>query len=664
MMKKVLSLLCMALCVSLSCKKYDDSLIWDKLNDHEDRIAYLEEVCKKMNADIINLQTIVSALETNDYIVNASPLVTGDGYTFTFKSGKSVVIYDGKDGVNGSNGKDGQDGVTPIISIMKDVDGIYYWTVNGEWLIVNGKKVKASATDGKNGADGTDGVNGKDGVTPKFKIENDDWYVSYDNGESWEKLGKATGSNGVEIIKSCLITDHFVTLTLYDGTMLSVPKHYSLNFTCELLQITLETATFGGIVDASSPDLEVGIVYSLSNKVIVKESINESTYVFNENGEYLVTLMNLKWGETYYYRTFVYMNGIYSYSDVKSFTMSNIDAVNLNISNEYSNCYIISEPGRYKFGARKGNTDETIKNIACASVVWESFGTSSDISVGDLIKTVVYDSLQNVLLVQTTDLYRKGNALVAVKDRDGNILWSWHLWFTDSPKDQIYYNEAGILMDRNLGATSSIPGDVCALGLRYQWGRKDPMIGSSSLEAFYEAKTTAIWDSVYNYPNTFNGTIDFAIAHSTTLIMSNNDTGDWLVVENSTVENTRWATSLNPKSIYDPCPIGYRVPDGGPYGVWAMASGTVDRVVDKSFDTANYGVNMSKKLGSSTVIWYPVVGHYAGYWSSTPYNSPSYAAYTMNILYQKYYGDMYFTKSSTNSRAEPLFVRCQKEVDK
>ena len=152
-MKKVLSMmLSIAVCFIISCSNFDDSEIWDKLNDHENRIEYLEEVCKKLNTDIINIQSIITALETNDYIISASPLVDGTGYTFIFKSGKSIVIYNGRDGV------DGTDGTIPTISVMKDVDGIYYWTINGEWLLVNGSKVKASATDGVNG------------ITPQFKI--------------------------------------------------------------------------------------------------------------------------------------------------------------------------------------------------------------------------------------------------------------------------------------------------------------------------------------------------------------------------------------------------------------------------------------------------------------------------------------------------------------
>lgn len=230
-MKKSAILALTALCAAVACNKFDDSAIWEKLNDHENRIVYLEEVCRKMNADIVNLQTLVTALESNDNIVSVSPLATGDGYTFTFSSGKSIVIYsgvngqdgtNGKDGVDGKDGIDGKDGVTPVISVMKDTDGVYYWTVNGEWLLVNGNKVKASAEDGEDGTDG---------ITPQFKIEDDYWYVSYDNGTSWEQLEKASGSNGLNgangdsFFKGVSMADGYVQFTLNDenGTIIKVP---------------------------------------------------------------------------------------------------------------------------------------------------------------------------------------------------------------------------------------------------------------------------------------------------------------------------------------------------------------------------------------------------------------------------------------------------------
>ena len=137
-------------------------------------------------------------------------MATGDGYTFVFKSGKSIVVYNGKDGVNG---------VSPTISVMKDVDGKYYWIVNGEWLLVNGEKVQASAADGT------------DGVTPKFQIADGYWQVSYDNGKSWETLGKATGEdgkdgeNGNTLFADMYFEDGYVCFVLNndDNTVIRIP---------------------------------------------------------------------------------------------------------------------------------------------------------------------------------------------------------------------------------------------------------------------------------------------------------------------------------------------------------------------------------------------------------------------------------------------------------
>lgn len=244
-MKKFITFLLLSLMAFLSCNKFDDSQIWDKLNDHENRILLLEELCKKLNADIINLQTVVTALETNDYIVNASPLATGDGYTLIFRSGKSIVIYNGKDGV---------DGYAPKIGVRKDADGMYYWTVDGEWMIVDGQKVRASAVDGANGNDGTNGI---DGMTPQFKIEDDYWYISYDNGKTWEKLGKATGDSGLSgkdgdsFFKGVSIEDGFVIFVLNDDndTIIKIPLQKDTLLEVDLAQpgtlrsfITSETA--------------------------------------------------------------------------------------------------------------------------------------------------------------------------------------------------------------------------------------------------------------------------------------------------------------------------------------------------------------------------------------------------------------------------------------
>ena len=289
----------MATCFAVSCSEFDDSDIWDKLNEHDFRIAYLEEQCKKMNVDITNLQTIVTALETEDYIVSASPLMGGEGYNLVFKSGKSIVIFNGKDGADGKDGIDGKDGVTPTISVMKDVDGIYYWTINGEWLLINGEKVKASAidgedgADGKNGVDGKDGINGKDGVTPQLKIENNYWCISYDNGETWETLGKATGSDGLNgadgdaMFKKVYVEDGYVCFELNDdvNTIIRIPLMKD-----GTLQIVLETA---GTLSEVLTDEETRVTTSL----VIKGRINENDM---KHVQIMNSLHTLDLSEAYY----------------------------------------------------------------------------------------------------------------------------------------------------------------------------------------------------------------------------------------------------------------------------------------------------------------------------------------------------------------------------
>ena len=281
-MKKLFTYLLVAITMIIAgcSESFDDSKIWDKLDDHESRIDKLEELCKQMNTNISSLQTIVKALQNNDYVTGVTP-ITKDGetvgYTITFTKSQPITIYhgeDGKDGQNGTDGKDGvdgKDGSTPIIGVKQDTDNIYYWTLNGEWLLdANGNKIKAQGTDGKDGQDGTngeDGTDGKDGITPQLKIENDYWYISYDNGASWTQLGKATGEDGEDGANGTNGEDgkdgdsffqsvdtsnsEYVVFTLADGTQIQLPTWYAfeqLRTLCN--QMNTNIASLQSIVDA------------------------------------------------------------------------------------------------------------------------------------------------------------------------------------------------------------------------------------------------------------------------------------------------------------------------------------------------------------------------------------------------------------------------------
>ena len=205
---------------------YDDSALWNGLNSLEARVAKLEELCKQMNTNISSLQTLIVALQSNDYVTGITPVTkSGEtiGYTITFSKSNPITIYHGEDGKDGTNGKDGH---TPVVGVKKHTDGVYYWTLDGNWLLdTAGNKIKAS------GADGATGANGKDGITPQLKIENEYWYVSYDNGKTWEEVGKATGKDGENGASGDSMfasidnttSAEYVIFTLSDGTQIKLP---------------------------------------------------------------------------------------------------------------------------------------------------------------------------------------------------------------------------------------------------------------------------------------------------------------------------------------------------------------------------------------------------------------------------------------------------------
>ena len=177
-MKRNVLLIIAVLPMLLSCRQYDDSMIKSDINDLKLRMESLEQQCQRMNENLSSIQAIVASIQSQDGIVSVTELPNDDGYSILFTSGKLIYIY---------NGNNGADGSTPKISVRQDYDGVYYWTVDNDWLVVDGKKVRA---------DGIDGKDGKDAIIPKFKIEDGFWYVSYDNEVSWARLGRAEGDAG------------------------------------------------------------------------------------------------------------------------------------------------------------------------------------------------------------------------------------------------------------------------------------------------------------------------------------------------------------------------------------------------------------------------------------------------------------------------------------
>lgn len=344
-MKKIL-LMAAALFAMVSC--FDDSELWQSIKDHENRISELERLCTEMNTNIDALKSLVVALEKNDYITNVTPLESNGqvvGYTISFAKGDPITIYhgqDGKDGADGANGTDGapgqdgkdgvdgspgQDGQTPVIGVRQDTDGVYYWTLNGEWLLdASGNKIPTTGKDGANGKDGIDGEDGKDGadgsdgapgadgangsdgqdgapgqdgkdgITPQLKIEDGYWYVSYDNGSSWMEVGPATGAQGPQgeqgpqgnpgqagdsFFQSITQDNEYVHFTLADGTVISVPKRVLLEIEFDsddlVVMATNSTRDIHYTVTSVLPDVDVE-VEAMSSADIKAKVIADDAY--------------------------------------------------------------------------------------------------------------------------------------------------------------------------------------------------------------------------------------------------------------------------------------------------------------------------------------------------------------------------------------------------
>lgn len=248
---KQLRILSIFLLLSLfsSCTADIDGLS-ERMDDLEARVEALEELCSQMNTNISSLQTIVGALQDNDYISSIAPVVEGEdtvGYVINFTQSGSVTIYHG------------EDGQTPLIGVRQDADGQYYWTVDGEWLLNDaGNKVQAL---------------GQDGITPQLKIETDGyWYISYDGGITWTQLGKATGEDGDSMFSGVTQDDDNVYLTLADGTVITLPKARKLD---------LQFSETDGIACAAGQTVRVAYTLTGGNSQTRIASIGEGGWTSN-----------------------------------------------------------------------------------------------------------------------------------------------------------------------------------------------------------------------------------------------------------------------------------------------------------------------------------------------------------------------------------------------
>ena len=220
-----------------------------RLSDVESRLAKVEDQVKELNSQVSLIQQLLNG---KYFVQSAEALSDGSGY--------KLVLVD-RDGnmleKTVLNGKTGKDGVSPVVSVKQDIDGNYYWTLNGEWLLVDGKKVRANGADGKDGADAP---------STEFKVENGKWYVKIGDG-AWMYVGEAVTEVTGPIVAIDASADDVVKITLADNTVLEVPKAS----VAVKLQILVDAAAFASVKagQTQSTEYEVkvpaGVTYTLDS---------------------------------------------------------------------------------------------------------------------------------------------------------------------------------------------------------------------------------------------------------------------------------------------------------------------------------------------------------------------------------------------------------------
>ena len=223
-----------------------------------------------------------------------------------------------------------------------------------------------------------------------------------------------------------------------------------------------------------------------------------------------------------------------------------------------ANTYMVDAAGDYKFKAVKGNSAESVGAVAKAEILWETDNTATAPEANAIIAEVGFED--GFVTFSTPETLKPGNALIAVKDASDVILWSWLVWIP-ATEVTVWDSEAfcgAKMMDRNLGALveTGASGDVdpLSIGLYFQWGRKDPFPGA--VEFAKSPAGAAVAGTAWTYHQALITTA-YSIEHPTEYAsVPEVDAGVW----NADDPQDLWADADGNKTIYDPCPPGYRVP--------------------------------------------------------------------------------------------------------
>ena len=190
----------------------------EELVQMQQEIDDLRSQIEPLNNSIKSVHEVATEMANGGFVTSISEISeeSRTGYELTFNNGKTIKL------LSGITGKDGKDGKTPQIGMLQDSDGIYYWTLDGQWL-ENGSGEKVRAAE-------------KGGIVPAFKIEDGKILLSVDKENTWNEVGVAHGAEAVSIVSYADITSFKdrIVLTLSDGSKLEVPRYQPIKVTLNL----------------------------------------------------------------------------------------------------------------------------------------------------------------------------------------------------------------------------------------------------------------------------------------------------------------------------------------------------------------------------------------------------------------------------------------------
>lgn len=231
-----------------------------------------------------------------------------------------------------------------------------------------------------------------------------------------------------------------------------------------------------------------------------------------------------------------------------------------------ANCYIVdgslsaNKDKVFKFKAVKGNSTTPVGDISEVEILWESWNNAEAVTANSVVAEADFDKQDGDddywITFKMPSTLHAGNAVIAAKNAGGDVVWSWHIWVPATTIATVNYGiHTTAMMSRNLGALIDATAgttliDVTSIGLFYQWGRKDPFPGPSVNTEDYPAGATVAGTG----KSINDGQISLAESIKNPTKYGKYG-GDWCSDHNSDY----WGDSGS-KSMYDPCPPGYRVP--------------------------------------------------------------------------------------------------------